>query len=87
MDLVRTILLKFEKLDRPSLDDLLAAVGMADERRQLEEHMQMLVGEAKLADGRAARVGGKMDWLLLRLTWDGHEFLDAARDETARREA
>jgi len=42
-----------------------------------------LLEEAGLIDARMSKqIKGPVDFFVLRLTWDGHEFLDAIRSET-----
>ena len=43
----------------------------------------MLLDEAELIEAEEiAEIGAPSRWFPIRLTWQGHEFLDAARDET-----
>ena len=80
MDLIRNILLEVE-----SADDLPVL-----RQREIEEqyiHHLLLVQEAQLISGVVVTVcdGGEMlpDIVgKIRLTWAGHEFLDAARSDT-----
>lgn len=72
MNLVRLLLLDLE-----GEEDVSAELGQYSERAQAY-HRRILM-DAGLVDDRS---GG--DWIMLtwRLTWDGHEFLDAARSES-----
>ena len=74
MDLIRQLLLDLEndKYDAPS--------GYGEE--EIAYHKALLV-ESKLAHGHATVVmDGSILAEITRLTWEGHEFLDAARDES-----
>jgi Hypothetical protein (DUF2513) len=78
MDLVRQILREIE--DAPYTGD---AVGFSipnctDE--QLQYHLQLL-HEAGLIDGMDASTLDGLAFLPTRLTWQGHEFLEASRDD------
>lgn len=74
MDLIRQLLLDLEndKYDAPS--------GYVEE--EIAYHKALIV-ESKLAHGHATVVmNGSILAEITRLTWEGHEFLDAARNET-----
>ena len=81
MDLARTLLLRVEKdatfngndyyIQHPSE---LALEKWSDE--QVSYHLHLLI-EAKLLDGSADLGGG---FSILKLTWQGHEFLDTIRE-------
>ena len=78
MDLVRQILLEIEevddgsgfprKIDIPDFDNV-TVVG----------HL-MLLDEAGYIEGVSLRASNVTDYRPNRITWDGHEFLDAVRD-------
>jgi hypothetical protein len=80
MDLVRKILLELEGKN-PKDDGL--------EPEQLSGHTPEEVGyhigllkEAGLVEAMDARsYGNPMNWIATRLTWEGHEFLEASRNE------
>jgi hypothetical protein len=42
----------------------------------------MLMAEGGLVDAVNATSDGELDWRPRRLTWPGHEFLDAVRNDT-----
>lgn len=75
MDLARTILMQVEAAPnfnhpiRLSLDGYDAAV--------INYHVKLLAQ----ADLLEAKSPGQDQWFPLALTWQGHEFLDAARDD------
>ena len=79
LDIVREMLLAVERGDDPfNLSGY--------EQQDLLEHGRLLI-EAELAEGcvamfnaRGEQYTGRVD--LDRLTWKGHDFLDAARDDT-----
>jgi hypothetical protein len=81
MELIRAILMGVEEFDDlPSADDL----GVSDDIR--DGHL-LLLTKALLVEGIAVvptDMGTLVQYTLSkpRLTWDGHEFLDAARDPT-----
>lgn len=84
LELIRRMLLTmeaFEQFDSPSVwPALVEACGAPED--VLEYHV-ILLHEAGLID--AIDLGSGDDgpsWVPMRLTWDGHEFLDAARSET-----
>jgi hypothetical protein len=80
MDLVRKILLAIEASERPLDSTLIRISGYAGD--SITEHMRLL-NEAGLIEGIASySVEHRLKWIELRLTWGGHDFLDAARNET-----
>lgn len=80
MDLVRKIMLAVEASERPLDSSLIRIGGYTGE--MITEHMRLL-NEAGLIEGISAySVEHKLKWIELRLTWNGHDFLDAARNES-----
>jgi hypothetical protein len=80
MDLVRQILLEMER--RSSYVEQLKPItieGRSDE--EVSYHI-MLLHEAGLMEASGMTGGGRLHWIPQSLTWEGHEFLDAARDDT-----
>ena len=73
MDLVRLLLLDVEGEEKPDLTAYTA--------EQRTYHMTLLI-EAGLVDGAVARdrQGRPMDVHAIKLTWEGHELLDNARN-------
>lgn len=76
MDLIRLLLLEVESGEKPE-----AMTNYTEE--QILYHCELAI-EAGLLDGKVLRggPGGAVAARIQRLTWDGHEFLDAARSET-----
>ena len=79
MDLVRKILLEVEKIPCTGGFYRLELEGYSDQ--QISYHLFLLAeaGMVEIVDG-SSKSG--IQALVKRLTWEGHEFLDAARDET-----
>lgn len=78
MDLVREILLYLEEHASP--DQPLQGVQIGERsEHEITEHVHLLV-EAGLIEAENADTMDGECWLPQRLTWAGHEFLDAARD-------
>jgi hypothetical protein len=82
MDLARKILLKIEESDDPESMDLSIEGYTA---KQINYNLELL-HEAGLI--KAKSVGGTgssedtIDWMIFGLTWNGHEFVEAAKDNT-----
>jgi hypothetical protein len=74
MDLIREMLLEVEKC--PSLNG--CAIEISGPSRADLYYNAQLAQEAGLIDARF--VSGSTDFHVIRLTYDGHEFLDAARN-------
>jgi hypothetical protein len=79
MDLVRAILFKLEKedYDGGQYHDLPEIEGFSDS--QVIYHIKILK-DAKLLEAENLFDGSPL--IPTRLTWEGHEFLEAARDDT-----
>ena len=80
MDLARKILFEMEK--RPPLKGTFQQVEVDGYSEEDINYHVMLLDEAGLikAQNLTSHSGGR--YIPLRLTWQGHEFLDAARDDT-----
>jgi hypothetical protein len=76
MDLVRTILLELEKRPFHTAYTRLEIEGYDDET--LLYHV-MIMAQAGLIEARKA---SDTNWQVQWLTWEGQDFLDAARDES-----
>lgn len=80
MDFVRSLLLKIEELERPGLKQLLPDRADKSDYNKLVEHLVMLTEEAGFVAGIPAHTLAGKDWIDLRITWQGHDFLDSVRD-------
>ncbi|BCK63420.1 hypothetical protein KAM338_48250 [Aeromonas caviae] len=84
-DTVRDILTKLESL--PSTDHYLSLEDFeltdVSDAYAISYHMELLI-EAGLVEGKMSRVlgGGPINFTATRLTWTGHEFLDAICSDT-----
>jgi Hypothetical protein (DUF2513) len=81
-DTIRELLTKLEECTLPT-DMLQLSTFPADRAAEISYHMELLI-EAGLVDGKILRIlgGGPYDFFANRLTWNGHEFLDAIRSDT-----
>lgn len=79
MDLARAILLAVEESDSVVGFLRLEIAGASD--AEVSYHV-MLLHEAGLIEAHDASGMNSHQWFAERLTWAGHEFLDASRDET-----
>ena len=81
MDLVRKILIATEENEDPfgfdNLDDI-GIKGYSDS--QISYHVQIMA-QANLIEADQATGFGDLNMWPIGLTWEGHEFLDNARDE------
>lgn len=79
MNLARSILFKLEKRqDYVGFTDLEIEGYSSD---KISYHV-MLLSEAGLIEAMNLSTHGGPDWRAVRLTWDGHEFLETSRDES-----
>jgi Hypothetical protein (DUF2513) len=94
MDLVREILLRAEKSESSDISVPISIEGYSEE--QIKYHLKLLsdtefitpkYAEFKLFDWGGGSTSKMVDDDSRRLTWQAHEFLDNARDETRWNEA
>ena len=78
-NLIRAILLALEENETVIGFSTLEIDGVTEE--QVSYHVRLLF-QAGLIDALDASAMNSFHWLPGLLTWDGHEFLDASRDET-----
>ena len=79
MDLVRKILLEIEK--HPYTGGWIDVHLEEYTSEEVVYHLKLLA-EAALIEAHDVSSHSGMDLRPVRLTWEGHEFLDAARDDT-----
>jgi DNA-binding transcriptional ArsR family regulator len=77
MDLARAILLKIEEQPFTGAWVEITIDGYSPD--EITYHV-MLLAEAGLIDADDVSSIANVEWMPKRLTWEGHEFLDAARD-------
>ena len=81
-DVIRELLSKVEECSLPT--DMVQLSSFSPERAvEVSYHMELLF-EAGLVDGQMSKtIGpGPYDFFAMRLTWNGHEFLDGIQSET-----
>ena len=78
MDLCREILIQLEEKEQPAGWVNLTVPGRTD--AEISYHIRLLA-ETGLIDAQDLTTLTSVDWRAKRLTWDGHEFLDVARNE------
>lgn len=79
LDLVRVILIETDKNQQPEAPIEIAAPGYSPS--QIAYHVQLLA-QAGLIRALDFSAGPDADWRPTSLTWQGHEFLAAARNES-----
>lgn len=79
MDLVRTILLKIEEYPEPNGWVDISIEGYTN--LEISYHIKLL-SQAKLIEAVDGDDTSGFDWRAISLTWEGHEFLDAAKNIT-----
>lgn len=83
MDLVRRVLRVYEELPAGQRFDVANVPTLEGASRdEVEEHLAVLI-DGNLLNGNVVRSidGSIAQILVFGLTWEGHEFLDASRDE------
>ena len=79
MDLCRAILLHLEESDSSSAPQCISVVGVSED--EVSYHVKLLA-DAGLIEALDFSDLSSSQWSPICLTWEGHEFLDAARDDT-----
>lgn len=79
MDLIRNILLEIEEIPYDAGLYDLQIEGYSP--LEVSYHI-MLLDQAGYVDGENASTMGNAKWKVRSLTWQGHEFLEASRDES-----
>lgn len=81
MDLIRQILLKLEEHEHGYAPDRLKVAGCSDEQLGYHIHLMGQAGLLEVIDV-THNASTSPQTIPTRITWDGHEFLDAARSDT-----
>ena len=81
-DTIREILIRLEEMP-PKKGWLRLADFLSDRAYEFSYHVELLI-EAGLIHGEMSKTIGQhtSDFLAIRMTWEGHEFLDAIRSDT-----
>jgi len=79
MDLARKIMVEIEKL---SYSQILNPTDISGHSQEEISYHIMLLDEAGLVHGINQSGVSDLYWMADRLTWNGHEFLEAAKDNT-----
>jgi hypothetical protein len=80
MDIVRTILLKIEDSEESPLG--WTNIEIPDQPPELVSYHVLLLTDAGLVESNNLSTRAGLDVRPKRLTWEGHEFLDAAKNDT-----
>ena len=80
MGLIREILLRIEEPGEPSGSEEFRMEGFC--KQETDYNLNLLIS-AGFVEGRVARAFGNNSSIFVdRLTWSGHDFLDAIRDDS-----
>jgi hypothetical protein len=79
MELVRKILLYLESKDKDHFMGIIKIEGY--EKKEIDYHLQLML-DAGLLKGELLRGGNKVLSHGVAMHWNGHEFLDASRDDS-----
>ncbi|MXY20265.1 MAG: DUF2513 domain-containing protein [Dehalococcoidia bacterium] len=81
MSLVRSILLRIEATESLKEAPDLNIEGFSEE--QVDYHLDMLIANKRYVNGNGNWSLGGTYWVSIQgLTWEGHDFLDAIRDDS-----
>lgn len=84
LELIRKILLEAEKKDSPSGWITPRIDGYTDE--EISYHINLLM-QAELVEGIDLRTQTSYEYGVKNLTWSGHEFMDASKNDSIWRKA
>lgn len=79
MDLVRKILVAIEEYPEPRGGVPLTFEGYSDQ--DVSYHVKLLA-EHGLIEAIDCSTRGEFEWIAKSLVWDGHDFIEAIRDDT-----
>ena len=80
VDLIRAILFEVEKFPEP---DGFIPIEFEDHIQiEVSYHVKLLYQAGLIEAYDLSGAGSNFEWQAGSLTWEGHEFLDAARDDT-----
>ena len=81
-DVIREILIHLEETNA-GIGCLRLSSFPQDRAHEISYHVELLI-EAGLVHGKVSKTlgPGPYDFMAIRLTWNGHEFLDAIRSDT-----
>lgn len=82
MDLIRAILLKIEECEECDGMGWIADMQVDDYSNDMVMYNMQLLVKAGLIEAADMRSNVGVCWYPKALTWAGHEFLDAAKEET-----
>lgn len=85
MDICREILLQIE--EKPADYHPPIMLKLPEQSKEVVSEHVRLLAEACLIEAVSGSFKGGSDWQPTRLTWDGHDFIDAARDDGLWRKA
>lgn len=85
VELIRKILLRLEESEVELVASEIVLDGYT--ATEIVRHAQMLVEDTEFLEGEDASSEDDCDFILVRLTYHGHDFVSLARDETAWRRA
>lgn len=80
MELIREILQKLE--DQGTFGGEIGAKSFPNYSAEEVSHHIAIMYDANLIDARESKKGLSGKWVARRLKWEGHDFLDAAKNET-----
>lgn len=78
MDLIRQILVHLEGLDQPALQTVPEFEGSTQAR--VLEHIRLLIDAGLITAVDATTFGGP-NYINIKMTWAGHEFVTVVRDD------
>lgn len=80
MELVREILLQLEKAEYDGLPKQVSVEAYTE--NQVNYHVKLLYEAGLIEANEITAANYGPEWEPIALTWDGHEFLEAARDRS-----
>lgn len=78
MELIRSILLILEELDDNEFKGLMEIEGY--EKKEIDYHLQQMLN-SNLLKGYLSNADDEVNFHSVAITWEGHQFLDASRND------
>lgn len=82
MDLIRDLLLKIEDSSNPISSNILCKDADEEEKDRIINHLRLMFDQGLFTAIVTTLVAGRWRCQEIKLTWEGHEFVDTLRDPT-----
>jgi hypothetical protein len=82
MELIRELLMAIEAVDRPDVFQATLKLKVNSTREDMIYNLELMIDAGSLVAEPIKTMAGTSDFLIKRMTYGGHEFLNNARNES-----